>query len=287
MKIKKLSQCSLEEALTAWNKGFEGYLVPIKMDMEAFINRVVHEGLSPEKSIIAFMHEEPSGIIMTGIREVSGRKIAWNGGTGIAPEYRGKGLSVAMMEEVQNIYIEEGVNIAVLESIEENERAIRLYKKMGYEVTDHLLYLYKKVGRKELKPFRTLLIKRVYPEQLKALDFYDGDAAWQCQWESVRFGEAAVFISPEGEEAGYILYKRVLDSSGRPDRIIIYQLKYSQSSTLKKGMIERVLSTLFLDSDDRLDITVLNISANNPSSKALLKMGFKNKFGQVMMKKYL
>jgi hypothetical protein len=79
MKIKKLSQCSLEEALTAWNKGFEGYLVPIKMDIEAFINRVVHEGLSPEKSIIAFMHEEPSGIIMTGIREVSGRKIAWNG----------------------------------------------------------------------------------------------------------------------------------------------------------------------------------------------------------------
>jgi hypothetical protein len=130
-----------------------------------------------------------------------------------------------MMEEVQNIYIEEGVNIAVLESIEENKRAIRLYKKMGYEVTDHLLYLYKKVGRKELKPFRTLLTKKVYPEQLKALDFYDGDAAWQCQWESVRFGEAAVFISPEGEEEGYILYKRVLDSSGRTDHLSAEKVK--------------------------------------------------------------
>jgi hypothetical protein len=52
-------------------------------------------------------------------------------------------------------------------------------------------------------------------------------------------------------------------------------------------MTESVLSTLFLDCDDRLDITVLNISANNPFSKALLKMGFEKKLGQVMMKKYL
>ncbi|WP_394140411.1 GNAT family N-acetyltransferase [Cytobacillus oceanisediminis] len=289
MKIKKQSQCTLEETLTAWNKGFTGYLVPVKMDVQAFMNRMALAGLSPEKSIIAFMHGEPSGIIMTGIREIDGRKIAWNGGTGIAPEYRGKGLSVTMMEEVMKIYKEENVNIAVLEAIKENERAIRLYKKMGYEVTDHLLYLNKKVERKEFKAFGNseLLIKKVYPEQLKALCFYDTEAAWQCQWESVKLGEAAVFISPEDNEKGYILYKRVLDKGGHTDRIIIYQLKYSHNSTFIEDVTESILSTLFQDSDVRIDFTAVNISANNPSSKALLKMGFEKKLGQVMMKKSL
>ena len=31
MNIKTVAQCTLEEVLRAWNKGFEGYFVPIDM----------------------------------------------------------------------------------------------------------------------------------------------------------------------------------------------------------------------------------------------------------------
>ena len=288
MKIKKLSQVTLEEAVTAWNKGFEGYIVPIKMDIQAFVNRMASEGLSPEKSIVAFMHGEPCGIIMNGFREINGRKIAWNGGTGIAPQYRGKGLSEAMMSEVLSIYKAENAHTAVLEAIEENERAIKLYKKAGYAITDQLLYLNMKLTHNEMGSLmeRHLSLKKIYPEQLQLLSFYDSDAAWQCQWQSARQGESAVLMSEDGKEEGYILYKRVLDAGGRTDRIIIYQLKFTVGSAYE-AMTESILGQLFLDQDNSIDFTAVNISASNPASQALLKMGFEKKIGQVMMKKTL
>lgn len=288
MKIKKLSQVTLEEALTAWNKGFEGYIVPIKMDIQAFVNRIASEGLSPEKSIVVFMHGEPCGIILNGFREINGRKIAWNGGTGIAPQYRGKGLSAAMMSEVLSIYKAENVHTAVLEAIEENERAIKLYKKAGYAITDQLLYLNKKLTHKEIGSLTEshLAIKKIYPEQLQSISFYDSDAAWQCHWQSAKQGEAAVLMSEDGKEEGYILYKRVLEAAGRTERIIIYQLNFTDGSVYE-AMTESILGQLFLDQDDSIDFTAVNISVSNPASKALLKMGFEKKIGQVMMKKTL
>ncbi|MCM3708460.1 MULTISPECIES: GNAT family N-acetyltransferase [Cytobacillus] len=288
MKIKRLSQCTLEEALAAWNKGFEGYLVPIKMDLQAFVNRMISEGLSPEKSIVVFMHGEPCGIIMNGFREINGRKIAWNGGTGISPEFRGKGLSAAMMEEVISIYKAEKAHTAVLEAIEENERAIKLYEKTGYVITDHLLYLNKKLSHKERDLLKEshFVLKTLYPEQLQSLSMYDSKAAWQCQWQSAKHGEAAVLINDDGNAAGYILYKRILETGGRTDRIIIYQLRFSNGNEYEK-MTESILNQLFLDGDDSIDFTAVNISVSNPASNALLKMGFEKKVGQVMMEKQL
>ncbi|WP_282171903.1 GNAT family N-acetyltransferase [Cytobacillus firmus] len=286
MKIKRLSQCTLEEALTAWNKGFEGYIVPIKMDLQAFVNRMISEGLSPEMSIVVFMHGEPCGIVMNGFREINRRRIVWNGGTGIAPEFRGKGLSAAMMEEVISIYRAERAHTAVLEAIEENERAIKLYKKAGYVITDHLLYLNKKLSHNELGVLKEnhLSIKRLYPEQLQSLSIYDSKAAWQCQWQSVKHGEAAVLLNDDGKEEGYILYKRILEAGGRTDRIIIYQLRLNDGNDYDK-MTEGILAHLFLAGDDSIDFTAVNISVSNPASKALLELGFEKKAGQVMMEK--
>jgi hypothetical protein len=82
--IKPLKNCRLDQILDAWNRGFEGYFVPINMTLDSFLSRMVFEGLSPELSIVAFDEEEPVGIIMNGVRDIKGKKQAWNGGTGVA-----------------------------------------------------------------------------------------------------------------------------------------------------------------------------------------------------------
>ena len=51
---KRLSQCTLQDALIAWNKGFEGYDFDMTLTLEAFLNRLVFENLSPALSIVAF-----------------------------------------------------------------------------------------------------------------------------------------------------------------------------------------------------------------------------------------
>ena len=41
MKIKTVAQCTLDEVLKAWNKGFEGYFIEINMTAEMFLQRLV------------------------------------------------------------------------------------------------------------------------------------------------------------------------------------------------------------------------------------------------------
>ncbi|WP_054751948.1 GNAT family N-acetyltransferase [Piscibacillus salipiscarius] len=80
---------------------------------------------------------------------------AWNGGTGILPEFRGTGLSHTLIEEVQAVYHEQGVNVANLEAITTNERAINLYEKHGYELIERLGFMQ---GLKRIKISRLFMI---------------------------------------------------------------------------------------------------------------------------------
>ncbi|MBW9234947.1 GNAT family N-acetyltransferase, partial [Leptospira santarosai] len=62
-------------------------------------------------------------------------------GTGIIPEYRGKGIGALLMKEAEHVLLENEVAISTLEALSENEPAIKLYEKCGYEINDKLLFL--------------------------------------------------------------------------------------------------------------------------------------------------
>ncbi len=53
--IKNLTDCTMTEIIKAWNDGFEGYSLNIKMTIPQFLERLVKEDLSPELSIVAFL----------------------------------------------------------------------------------------------------------------------------------------------------------------------------------------------------------------------------------------
>ena len=61
MKIKTVAQCTLEEVLKAWNKGFEGYFVEINMTAEMFLQRLVGRGylLTIPSSFLTIMNRLP------------------------------------------------------------------------------------------------------------------------------------------------------------------------------------------------------------------------------------
>lgn len=131
----------MTEIIKAWNDGFEGYSINIKMTIPQFLDRLVKEDLSPELSIVAFDEGHPVWIVVHGIRDIKGKKVAWNGGTGVAPAYRRKGIGKLLMEESFKCLKESGVEIATLEVLSDNEKAASLYKKMGYKVVDTVEFL--------------------------------------------------------------------------------------------------------------------------------------------------
>lgn len=279
MKIKTVAQCTLEEVLKAWNKGFEGYFVEINMTAEMFLQRLVGEGLSPEHSIVVFDQNEPIAIVMNGFRTIDGKKFAWNGGTGISPAYRGKGVSRLLMEETLAIYKRENVEMGTLEAIKENQIAIALYEKYGYVITHHLLFL---SGEYEVKTesTATLHIATIRPEQLAHLSFYQEDVPWQCSWQSVKQGEAKVFYNDNKEALGYMLYKTVWNKHGEVERILLYQLVI-----LEEGNVDLLPQFLASITTDKVHLTTVNFLASNPASNYLLKHGLKVTTEQVQMLK--
>ncbi|TQR17349.1 GNAT family N-acetyltransferase [Psychrobacillus vulpis] len=139
--FKTMEHLTFKEAHELFTSGFEGYFIPMKMPMDTFIARFGNDNLSAALSVVMFDEDKPIGFVLQGIREVNGEKIAWNGGTGIVPEYRGKKLGTILMEKALELLKQQQVDIATLEALSINEPAIRLYEKIGYKVIDTLHFL--------------------------------------------------------------------------------------------------------------------------------------------------
>lgn len=273
MQIKKLTDCTPSEMVRAWNRGFNGYAVNLEMDETMFLNRLVTEELSPEHSIVAFIKDEPVGIIMNGFRVREGQSIAWNGGTAVAPEYRGSGIIHQLMERTMAIYEQEKVEIATLEAIKSNETAIKLYEKYGYTVVENLLFLLG--NQKGAKPLEYEVCR---PEELISLSGYQERVVWQCQPASIKHGEAYVFKIDE-KVVGYSLFRRVWDEAKKLSRVNIYQLKLLADNA---EYIPRMLAAI---GEKDTPVMLVNFIKNDAVTRYLLEQDFTVTAEQVWMEK--
>lgn len=272
--VKRLTECTIQDAITAWNRGFEGYFVQMDMTPELFFNRLANEGLSLSHSLVAFDKQQPVAIVLNGFRTVNGQKISWNGGTGVAVEYRGKGVSKLIMEETLKVYDEEGVEAATLEAIKENEKAIRLYEKFGYKITDHLVYL---TCMFEGNPNTEITARSIRPEQIQTLAFYNENVPWQCQWQSVKSGEAQVYYIGD-KPIGYSLFKRVWNQEGKLEKVFLFQIELFQEVT------EESMNGIFAKiTDEKVNYLTINAAVSNPVTKYLMEKGFVKTTEQVRM----
>ena len=280
--IKRLKDCTLQDILSAWNRGFEGYFVQMEFSYEQFIKRMAQEELSAEHSILLYDGRMPVGIVLNGIREVHGEKQAWNGGTGIAPEYRGRGLGRLAIAECLRIYEQEGVKKATLEAIQDNHSAIHLYEKMRYKLVGRLMnyvcknpILLKDTSSSYRAEFRA-------PAEIARLSFYDEHIPWQTQRKSIPNGEGLVMIDESGKECAYAIFQREWQEDGRLPAVYLYQLRIDAEAKLEaaKVLLESVMQL------KASSLYVVNLPlGNDVMVEALKEIGFEETIGQVWMER--
>ena len=288
IEIKRLVECTIEEGVEAWNTGFEGYYFDATTTADKFINRLVQEGLSPNLSIVAFKDKKPIGIVKNGIRECNGKKLAWNGGTGVALEFRNKGIGKILMEATLAILKEEKVDYATLEAISDNQKAIKLYEKMGYEVVDSLEYLSLKGAKVNnyLSDYaKNYKVERAVPQQIGNLSFYKGMNPWQTQWQSAKEGEAFIVKATSGSPIGYAYYRRVFDSEGKHINTVLYQCEAEPGREDAEGIIKCLLNEVFGTFTDDINRVIPNlpIGKSKTTHSILKEMGFEAITSQVYM----
>ncbi|WP_160645039.1 GNAT family N-acetyltransferase [Chengkuizengella marina] len=287
--IKRLSNCSFQDAVTAWNKGYTSDYFDNQVTIESFLNVFVSEGLSTDLSILAYKEDEPIGLVCSGIRIINGRKIAWNGVTGVAPEFRGKGIGKRMIEETFTIYKENKVEVATLEAIKQNEKAIKLYKKMGYEINDQLL-MYESSESFQPNPFKRDFSKykilKINPSEIQHIAFHKNRLSWQTQWQSVKSGDGLIVLDKSGKQIGYALYKHNYNDNGSHVSTTLYQCEILQNRNDEQVIVAYLLSQCFSPFDRKLKRMAMNISHTNQSVISLLnETGFEKKIENVYMEK--
>ncbi|ANS74773.1 hypothetical protein AWM70_09355 [Paenibacillus yonginensis] len=292
LEIKKLKSCTLEEAVKAWNDGFEGYAFDATTTPDAFLKRMAAEELSSELSIVGFQDGIPAGLVLNGIREADGHKIGWNGGTGVAAEFRGTGVGRQLIEAALTLFQENGVHLATLEALSQNTPAIALYQKAGYVQADELEHLSLKgpaerlLGKPEAEGYDFV---RIPPAHISKIPFYKSLNPWQTQWQSAREGQAAAAKDREGHVVGYAYWKKIFNPAGEHAATVLYQCEAEPGNPEAVSILKGLVWQAFGDLQDTINRTIPNLPKNGSALTGLVlrSLGFTPVVEQVYMTKNL
>jgi GNAT superfamily N-acetyltransferase len=123
MNLVASDQFSYAELAALFTRGYEGYFVPMHFDEPTLRYMVEAWDIDLARSRVA----PDAGLANLAVRGDRG----WIGGIAVVPEQRRGGVGRALMEAV----LELAPATVLLEVIEANEPAIKLYESLGFETT--------------------------------------------------------------------------------------------------------------------------------------------------------
>jgi ribosomal protein S18 acetylase RimI-like enzyme len=126
---------SMTELAKMMTASFEDYFVPFQLDASRIARMIKIDGIDLELSRIAFRDDQP---VATGFITQRG----WSSrlaGMGVIKSERRHGVGKYLVQHLVEDAKARGDHKMVLEVIEQNEGAIALYKKFGFEVKHRLI----------------------------------------------------------------------------------------------------------------------------------------------------
>jgi GNAT superfamily N-acetyltransferase len=127
------------------NLSFENYLVPIRFNDSQFLTMLRKDSVDLTSSRVLTVNGHPSGLALIARRGWTSRLAAM----GIAREIRGKGLSASFMEKLIHEARQRGDREMVLEVIEQNEPAVRLYQRCRFQIVRRLIGMVRRDANEE------------------------------------------------------------------------------------------------------------------------------------------
>ncbi|WP_456438443.1 N-acetyltransferase family protein [Psychroserpens sp.] len=134
MIVRHLGHTDFKTIMECFLSAFENYYVKMPTDYDFYKQRWKAAKVDFNLSYGMFDDDQLVGFIIHAIDERQGEHIAFNTGTGVIPEYRGKKIVKSIYEYAIPDLIRNGITKSVLEVIIENEKAVKAYEGVGFKI---------------------------------------------------------------------------------------------------------------------------------------------------------
>ena len=268
-----LSAADLIPLYDCFLEAFSDYEVDMQMSREQFEQRITRDGVRLEISAGAFDNERMIGFYMNGCWVWQGKQTAYDAGTGIIPGYRSRGVAKELFAFLVPRLKEAGISQYLLEVLSSNDRAVSLYRKLGFVETRVLAVLR---SDEPVTPFGELpgvSIRPVEEPDWRLFEsFWDGYPSWQNSTAAVeRVANARTILGAyvDGKCVGYGVVFRPFGN--------LMQLAVVREHR-RKGIGNRILAALSTGEE----LKVNNIDENLKGTLAFFEA---NKF-KIVLKQY-
>jgi ribosomal protein S18 acetylase RimI-like enzyme len=210
--IQTLEQVSIEAILQAFNLSFSDYVIPFFLTKEQLEDKIKGDGVRLEFSVGAFEGNQLIAFVLHGYDIVDNVRVAYNAGTGVVPAQRGNKLIAQLYEYALPIFRSNNISKVILEVITINERAIRTYRSIGFQIARHLNCFKGSINLPDTtNDFEVHELKAYDWGKLRS--FWDLNPTWQNSSAAVeKLRESTLSIGAYENEnlLGYAIYNPVL-----------------------------------------------------------------------------
>lgn len=186
MKKRFLTAADSHSLYECFLEAFSDYQVSLQMSEEQFQQRVKRDGVEIELSAGAFDGEQMIGFYMNGRGLWHSKETAYDAGTGVIPSHRRRGVAEELFDFMVPQLKERGITQYLLEVITSNDRAVSLYRKLGFEEVRKLAVLRSSEPMKSLGDVDGVSLRRLEePEWDVFCAYWDGEPSWQNSMDAV------------------------------------------------------------------------------------------------------
>lgn len=278
--IRSLTPKDLNEMYFAFLDAFSDYPVSFRLNKEQFVRKFVEKlKIDFPLSLGAFDYQALAGFIFTSVNYYENKLTAYNGGTGVRPNFRGRKITNQMYKHLIPKLKEQGVKQCVLEVLMQNEHAIKVYKSIGFFESRILLsfILKDEILEGNKGSLKLEVLKSYQPDWNMYESFWDYHPSFLDSIGMIMenlANEEIIEVRYEEETVGYVIYQPAL---GRLSQIAVR--KDMRGKNIGTNLMKQVYQGSYTQR-----LSVINVQEDDEGMiKFLEKLGFDNQLNQYEM----
>ena len=267
MEIRSLENIGFDALFDAFSKAFADY--EIHFDKSEVHSMLTRRGYVPELSFGAFDNGKIVSFTLNGIGLFNDIPTAYDTGTGTIKEYRGCGIAGEIFKYSLPYLKEAGIRQYLLEVLQNNHKAIAVYRKMQFDTTREFDCFRQSISEiVNLHDFKSSIPLRIESIDINVIkdtqSFCDFYPSWQNSIESIERGVSdltCIGAFDLEKLVGFSVFDR---NSGDLAQIAV------KHSCRRHGVASRLLSEVIKQVSTDF-IKIINVPSDNLSLPSFLK----------------